>query len=158
MQRCKLGKCFSPGPNQLLIGSTLIDISVPSCLQHEVVQIDGLTLPDLLRSSDFVRRERDETPPARRRALHVWWFILASVWKQRCHRPQKVDCLTHGHSLLGPESELSPGELSAMPACPPASRERWNSFKLTQLPSEVWGLASQPRSWCVILFWPYFSS
>lgn len=71
MQRCKLGKGFTPGPNPLLIGSTLIDISVPSHLQHEVVQIDGLTLPDLLRSSDFVRRERDETPPARRRALHV---------------------------------------------------------------------------------------
>ena len=44
-----------PGPNLLLIGSTLIDISALSHLQHEVVQIDGLTLPDLLRSSDFVR-------------------------------------------------------------------------------------------------------
>lgn len=47
MQRCKLGKCFPPGPNPLLIGNTLIDISVPSHLQHEEVQIDGLTLPDL---------------------------------------------------------------------------------------------------------------
>lgn len=71
MQRCKLGKCFPPGPNPLLIGSTLIDISVPSRLQHEVVQIDGPTLPDLVRSSDFVRREQDETAPALRRALHV---------------------------------------------------------------------------------------
>lgn len=55
MQRCRLGKCFLPGPNPLLIGSTLIDISALSRLQLEVVQIDGLALPDLLRSSDFVR-------------------------------------------------------------------------------------------------------